>query len=597
MDFVINTANISMDDINKPVSLNEKMVISLCSSLENLEQYFSASSKLLMRLMIGNKEIGFAEMSMKNLVPTTNKEKFCSLEEDSSVTIENPCFLRGFITREVPISPNGHQPHIYLKIKLKHEQPDLENIGQGEGQMKVMEIGQSRLVRSSSYTILNAQVSSEYNIPIVESQAEDNDNDMNRTTTLFSSTQSRGIWQASGDIDEEMNVKKLIKEIKAPTGQSQLLSVSASHFKMPSTHVSKECQSEQLLHDSSTQFPEEMYSSYHNYALEISVQSIIFYQLPMEEKCFLRFYHQKADIICKPLLEINVHEPNDCILLQDVNCKLRFVSNPGEINRLLLAWPPKINICDSSERKIAFAVLNMEPLLAEKMGKCSYSVKLLDPKTSEEVGILKVAMVLEDFGQQQAGGRILKPLSSDQSLGPPILDDRIAYKIVEELEDWKERQQILFKAELKKKEKAYLTALSEDWKQKHKNQEQKLYQNVEQCRLLAHSLDETTNELRVKTYNQNEREKELNSYKEIIEEKHKIIVMELKAEAERLQHDLNLKILALESDKEQQEMKLKKVEKENAILKETIVAQQKDLEEIKKNSLTKEQTASLMNEM
>jgi hypothetical protein len=36
----------------------------------------------------------------------------------------------------------------------------------------------------------------------------------------------------------------------------------------------------------------------------------------------------------------------------------------------------------------------------------------------------------------------------EQDLGPAILDDRIAFRIVEELEEWKERQQELFKAEV-----------------------------------------------------------------------------------------------------------------------------------------------------
>lgn len=38
-----------------------------------------------------------------------------------------------------------------------------------------------------------------------------------------------------------------------------------------------------------------------------------------------------------------------------------------------------------------------------------------------------------------------------KNLGPPILDDSLAYKIVDELETWKERQKEMFKAEVNNK--------------------------------------------------------------------------------------------------------------------------------------------------
>jgi hypothetical protein len=37
---------------------------------------------------------------------------------------------------------------------------------------------------------------------------------------------------------------------------------------------------------------------------------------------------------------------------------------------------------------------------------------------------------------------------TEQNLGSALFDDQIAFKIAEELEDWKERQQKLFKAKV-----------------------------------------------------------------------------------------------------------------------------------------------------
>ena len=64
----------------------------------------------------------------------------------------------------------------------------------------------------------------------------------------------------------------------------------------------------------------------------------------------------------------------------------------------------------------------------------------------------------------------------------------------------------------KKTEEAHIARLTEEWKQKLKKLENKLNDNVNKCRLLALTLNETTDELRKKTYKQAEAEKEVYLY-------------------------------------------------------------------------------------
>jgi hypothetical protein len=87
--------------------------------------------------------------------------------------------------------------------------------------------------------------------------------------------------------------------------------------------------------------------------------------------CFIsnRFHHPQAEIISKSHPEITIKEPNKDIQLEDMRCKLRFVSTPGEINRLLLIIPPTISVCDAAEgqnNQLAVAMLNIGPVLVEK---------------------------------------------------------------------------------------------------------------------------------------------------------------------------------------------------------------------------------------
>jgi predicted nuclease with TOPRIM domain len=60
---------------------------------------------------------------------------------------------------------------------------------------------------------------------------------------------------------------------------------------------------------------------------------------------------------------------------------------------------------------------------------------------------------------------------------------------------------------------------------------------------------------------------------------------------------VTLQVIRLESEKEDLENKISKMEKENALLKERVTAQERDLDKIKKNSLTETQTTSLLKEL
>jgi len=87
--------------------------------------------------------------------------------------------------------------------------------------------------------------------------------------------------------------------------------------------------------------------------------------------CFIsyRFHHPQAEIISNSHPEITIKEPNKDIQLEDMRCKLRFVSTPGDINHLLLISPPTISVCDTAEgqnNQLAVAMPSIGPVLVEK---------------------------------------------------------------------------------------------------------------------------------------------------------------------------------------------------------------------------------------
>lgn len=306
MDYSINTAKIPMSDMYKPVPLNEKMVVSLCSSMENLQQYFSTSSKLIIKLMIGQDDIGFTEMLMQGLVPKTNTAAFCNLDKDNTLMIESQCFLKGFKTGEVPTSPSGMQPCINIRITLRYQGKEQKDIGQGEGQFKDLQNEPARLIRSSSYTVLDAPTERIYDVPSVDME---DSGDNNNALIMGTETQhgadveicdivkqgtNKNIYTsdhklASGDVTEVGNVSLSLNEIKTTSAQNKISS-SASQFRLPrSWTISKNYNSEYILHDSKTQEPKGTEEPYHIFNLEITVQSVAFQRLLTQKRCYFRY--------------------------------------------------------------------------------------------------------------------------------------------------------------------------------------------------------------------------------------------------------------------------------------------------------------------
>ena len=83
--------------------------------------------------------------------------------------------------------------------------------------------------------------------------------------------QDYGYSQASGDAGDEMNIKKFMR----------------TNMSMSKTYACKECQSEQILVDSSTQAPEGTNHSFHTYTLNMLVKSLVLQHTPLNQTCFL----------------------------------------------------------------------------------------------------------------------------------------------------------------------------------------------------------------------------------------------------------------------------------------------------------------------
>ncbi|KAK2575418.1 hypothetical protein KPH14_008330 [Odynerus spinipes] len=334
--------------------------------------------------------------------------------------------------------------------------------------------------------------------------------------------------------------------------------------------------------------------NYHFYCLDIVLVAI---KLGSSEfttqNIEFRFHHPKAEYrsTVYPTVPVILGEK---VKLQNISYKLYFTSTTDQIKHLLLSCPPNISIHDvgaDTKSYISQCSLDVKQLFHQNKLKCEYEMPLYNSEDIK-VGELDVVLSLQDHGPYCK----LKTMP-EKMYGPPIIDDSLAYKIVDELETWKERQKEIFRVELKKKEERHLNLLSEEWQRQKENLESKLACSVEQCKILANSLNKATDDLRTRRLKSLEKETRLIKANEDLQWRYETKVQELKETLCIMQEESTSKIRILEEKNTALEAKIEPLCIENEKLRQMVTKQAEELEVYQKGSLTQDQTATLLQEL
>ncbi|CAG4935003.1 unnamed protein product [Colias eurytheme] len=174
--------------------------------------------------------------------------------------------------------------------------------------------------------------------------------------------------------------------------------------------------------------------------------------------------------------------------------------------------------------------------------------------------------------------------------------DTIMQKFVEELEDWKEKQQELFRIQLKRKENYHLDLLSTEWMKRRTELESKLTRGIEQCRQLASDLSRATEDFALRGHRNTQRERKLLEAKKALEEHYTAKYKELREASQKMEDDMNHQLKLKDLAIEELQLKIEKMEKVIDGLKMDLKNVEKDAES-RCSGLTKDQTASLIQEL
>ncbi|XP_073960069.1 centrosomal protein of 120 kDa-like isoform X1 [Choristoneura fumiferana] len=247
-------------------------------------------------------------------------------------------------------------------------------------------------------------------------------------------------------------------------------------------------------------------------------------------------------------------------------------------------------MCDSfaqSQEKLLAA--RTRPLTSDMQVQCEQDARSEAGERGEESTPVKLEMSKSDTCIQSDKDMVKRAI--------PFTDrDVIMQKFVDELEDWKEKQQELFKLQLKRKEEYHLDLLADEWSKKRNELETKLSRGVEQCRNLAADLSRATEDFRLRGYRNTEREKKLLDAKKALETHYSAKYQELREASRKMEDDMNHKLKLKDMRIEELDAKVKLLERQVDTLKNNIKNTEKEAES-KYSGLTKDQTASLIQEL
>lgn len=119
----------------------------------------------------------------------------------------------------------------------------------------------------------------------------------------------------------------------------------------------------------------------------------------------------------------------------------------------------------------------------------------MDNSVNEKIALVHASLHLTDLGTNfNTHSKTLSKVGQSKKAN---LDEELAYQFVEELEDWKTKQQEMFLVDLKRREINHLANLSAEWQKRRCELESTLASKLDQCHLLTAALEEAHRSVKV----------------------------------------------------------------------------------------------------
>lgn len=209
--------------------------------------------------------------------------------------------------------------------------------------------------------------------------------------------------------------------------------------------------------------------------------------------------------------------------------------------------------------------LRIEDYNGKAIDKSNEKIKNLKPKIKDNLKKVDEIKCFEENVEIVLPKSVVNNLSEQIKSLPENNNSQkiftcIQQKLIEELEDWKDKQMLLFNEKIKTKEELLLRDLKNKWSDDRKHTEEKLTHAMSKCKELAKDLDKKSNLLKERDSIVTAKELEVTCQKDSMENKYIALVQNIQSSNTQTINELNNTFSKLEA-------KLHKSEKFNILLK------------------------------
>lgn len=177
----------------------------------------------------------------------------------------------------------------------------------------------------------------------------------------------------------------------------------------------------------------------------------------------------------------------DQISFEDMIMRLYFTTHSEQLHDLIKSRPCVLTL-KGPRAVIGTAELDNNNILSQGKTK---GIVLIENELNEQIAMAHISVAIEEIGLNFNTESTLRTRRQQgQQIANTFLDEDFAYKMIEELEEWKQAQQKEFLADLKRREISHLTQLSHEWQRKRAEEEIKLQKKMDHCEQLTQTLEE-----------------------------------------------------------------------------------------------------------
>ncbi|NXB97625.1 CE120 protein, partial [Orthonyx spaldingii] len=326
----------------------------------------------------------------------------------------------------------------------------------------------------------------------------------------------------------------------------------------------------------------------HHFCFSIDLKSIRGLEVGFPINCILRysypFFGSAAPVMTSPPVEVR---KNMEVFLPNSYCAFDFVTMPHQLQDTFFRLPLLVELWhkDKTAKDLLLGVarLQLSNVLASEKNRflggngeqcwrqtCNETVsvtaaqgsgnriaELLYGITLEDYGLVKVQEVMVSDSSQDVGAGQQRHLPQPRCAPEvhPEPRETLEYKAALELEMWKEMQENIFENQLKKKEIFHMQALAEEWKKRDREREELVKKKVAEYNVLEEQLQKILRDLDKRERQLFTAELELQRVKELqAEHERNLQVLQdpVRRAREECTHQLELersKIKQLEEDK------------------------------------------------